>query len=143
MTRITKPKKKKYPKVESLYPLLSKAVMLRDGYRCRICGGIGTEAAHIFSKGARKDLALYMPNVLWACHGCHMTNKHNMHNDRDWFMAWWKKNMGGEEFYYELKHSEPPYKNTLEAKQYLIEAIERYARENEKKNIPSYLIRHR
>jgi len=142
MTKEPKLKIIKFPSIESLYPLFSKAIMLRDGYRCRLCGGIGTEAAHIFPKGARKDLALYLPNGLWVCSHCHTQDKYSMHKNPAWFKKWFIDNIG-EQFWYELKNEVPPYNDTEEARQYLKEAIKLYERENRTKNIPSYLIRNR
>lgn len=116
--------------------------MLRDKYRCRICGGIGTEGAHIFSKGSRLDLALYLPNGLWLCAGCHTLNNKSVHKDPAWFKAWFFHNIGAA-YWYELKFEVPPYKNTLEARKYLKDAIATYERENAKTYIPSYLTRDR
>jgi len=134
--------KRKYPTYQTLYPLFSKAIMLRDKYRCRICGGIGTEAAHIFGKQSHPDIALYLPNGLWLCAKCHTLDSNSVHENPDRFKAWFFKHIGPE-YWYDLRFEIPPYKNTLEARKYLKDAIAEYEKENAKTYIPSYLIRDR
>lgn len=54
----------------------------RVGGHCEICGGRGTEAAHIFGKGAHPNVRFDGRNLVWACHECHMRG----HREPHWWM---------------------------------------------------------
>lgn len=46
------------------------AIIDRDEYKCRYCGGNGTDPAHILRRGYRK-LRYVLENGLCLCHECH------------------------------------------------------------------------
>lgn len=60
----------------------SRLVKARANGRCEVCGGRGTEAAHIFGKGAHLNVQFYGPNLLWACEVCHRVKGHG---SADWW----------------------------------------------------------
>ena len=51
---------------------LSRRARMRAMGRCEyLCGRAGTEASHVYTRGAYPELAHSINNVLWACRGCH------------------------------------------------------------------------
>ena len=62
----------------------SRLAKSRANGRCEVCGGRGTEAAHIFGKGAFPHIQFYGPNLLWACEECHRVKGHGN-------PVWWRR----------------------------------------------------
>ena len=69
---------KRTASVRDLDHLLRQVVLERDGYRCRRCyigerpgRGFALQAAHIFGKGAHRNLRYELDNLICLCQPCH------------------------------------------------------------------------
>lgn len=53
---------------------LMAAVKERDNYRCVLCGGMGTQAHHVVSRGRAKAYpeVWSLQNMVTVCAGCHI-----------------------------------------------------------------------
>lgn len=86
--RLTKEKRRPTPVTRAQGTVLqaraavSRLVCKRANGRCEVCGLRGTEAAHIFGKGAFPHIQFLGLNLLWACEECHRTKGHG---SPDWW----------------------------------------------------------
>ena len=112
---------------KELRRLLKEAVFARDKYTCRKCGKKETLApAHIYPKGAYRNIEFDVQNIICLCYACHL---HWAHKNPIEFTEWIKEQMGTEFEKLKLRANTPKamprHYNTL--KIYLETEIKKYA----------------
>ena len=68
---VTRARKPRAPKHQAADRRWSKAVRQRDGFKCRRCGAIGGDGAHIKAKGPNPKVRHNTANGLDLCRRCH------------------------------------------------------------------------
>jgi hypothetical protein len=73
---INKEKRHRKNITESLDKICSLICKWRANNKCEICGNVGTQAHHNFSKKAFPFLRWNIDNLLWLCFACHIRKIH-------------------------------------------------------------------
>ena len=74
--KVAKPKVNKKRLLKSLEDICSQLCSINATGMCEICGKVGTQAHHVFSKKSFPSLRYNLDNLIWLCFFCHIRRTH-------------------------------------------------------------------
>lgn len=78
MVQVKKRKPNRAKLVKKLDGVCSEFVKKRANGICEVCGKVGTQTAHPYSKKAFPHLRFYLPQLIWSCFYCHIRRSHQL-----------------------------------------------------------------